>query len=41
MFVKLAESIAGKGNGWVKSAAVAPDILAQINKTMELMQQCK
>lgn len=41
MFVKLAESMAGKGNGWLKSAAAAPDIVAQINKTMELVQQCK
>lgn len=41
MFVKLAEAVAGKGNTWVKAAAGAADIEAQINKTKELMNLCK
>jgi hypothetical protein len=41
MFVKLAEAVAGKGNGWIKTAAAAPDIVAQVSKTMELMKLCK
>ena len=41
MFVKLAEAVAGKGNTWVKTAASAPDIEAQIAKTKELMNLCK
>lgn len=41
MFVKLAEAVAGKGNTWVKAAAAATDIEAQIIKTKELMKLCK
>lgn len=42
LFVKLADSIAaGKGNDWLKTAAGASDIEAQIVKTKELMNQCK
>lgn len=41
MFVKLAEAVNGKGNSWVKAAAAAPDIEAQIRKTQELMKLCR
>ena len=41
MFVKLADSVAGKGNSWVKTAAAAPDIELQVSKTKELMDLCK
>lgn len=41
MFVKLADTVAGKGTDWLKSAAAAPDILSQIAKTKELMDKCK
>lgn len=41
MFVKLAQAVAGKDNTWVKTAASAPDIEAQISKTKALMDLCK
>lgn len=41
LFVKLADAIAGKGNAWVKGAAAAPDIEAQILKTRGMMNLCK
>ncbi|HEX2545990.1 MAG TPA: hypothetical protein VHL79_14000 [Ramlibacter sp.] len=41
MFVKLADAMAGKGNAWVKTAAGAADIEAQISKTKDLMNLCK
>jgi hypothetical protein len=41
MFVKLADAVAGKGNTWVKAAAGAQDIEAQISKTKDLMNLCK
>ncbi|MGZ5772946.1 hypothetical protein [Ramlibacter sp.] len=41
MFTKLADAVAGKGNAWVKTAAAAPDIEAQVSKTKELMNLCK
>lgn len=41
LFVKLAQTIEGKENSWIKSAASASDIEAQISKTRELMKLCK
>lgn len=41
MFVKLAETIAGKDSGWIKKAASASDIDSQITKTTKLMNLCK
>lgn len=41
MFVKLADAVAGKGNTWVKAAAGAQDIEAQISRTKDLMNLCK
>lgn len=41
MFVKLAETIAGKDSGWIKKAASASDIDSQIAKTTKLMNLCK
>jgi hypothetical protein len=41
MFMKLGDAIAGKGNTWVKAAAGAQDIEAQILKTKDLMNLCK
>lgn len=41
MFVKLAETIAGKGGSWIKTAASAPDIEKQIASTSKLMNLCK
>ncbi|MGC7402385.1 hypothetical protein ACPWR0_00930 [Pandoraea pneumonica] len=41
LFVKLAETIAGKDDAWVKSAASASDITSQIDKTTGLMKLCK
>ena len=41
MFVKLAESVAGRDEKWIKSAAGAADIAAQMTKTKELMNLCK
>lgn len=41
MFVKLAETMAGKDSGWIKKSASASDIDAQIEKTTKLMNLCK
>lgn len=41
LFVKLSETIAGKDDSWVKSAASASDITSQIDKTTGLMKLCK
>ncbi len=42
MFVKLAQEIAGTGDGsWIKTAASAPDINKQLIQTSELIKQCK
>ena len=41
MFHKLADAVAGKDTKWVKAAAAAPDIDAQLTKTRELMNLCK
>jgi hypothetical protein len=41
LFQKLADAVAGKGNTWVKAAAAAPDIEAQILKTNGLIKLCK
>ena len=41
MFTRLATAIANKDMSWVKAAAAAPDIEAQISKTNQLIAQCK
>ncbi|MFT4103117.1 MAG: hypothetical protein QM674_19205 [Burkholderiaceae bacterium] len=42
MFVKLAQEIAGTGDGtWIKTAASASDISKQLAQTSELIKQCK
>jgi hypothetical protein len=41
MFAKLASAVAGKDLKWAKAAAGAPDIEAQLTKTMDLINQCK
>ena len=41
LFTRLATAIATKDMSWVKSAAAAPDIEAQISKTNQLISQCK
>lgn len=41
LFTRLATAIANKDMGWVKAAAAAPDIQAQILKTNQLISQCK
>lgn len=41
MFVKLSETIAGKGGSWIKTAASATDIDNQIASTSKLMNLCK
>lgn len=41
MFVKLSETIAGKGGAWIKTAASASDIENQIASTSKLMNLCK
>lgn len=42
LLTKLALSIDGRGDGkWIKNAATAKDIGAQIAQTQELMKQCK
>lgn len=41
LFTRLATAIATKEMGWVKAAAAAPDIEAQILKTNILISQCK
>ncbi|MDM0232275.1 hypothetical protein [Variovorax arabinosiphilus] len=41
LFTRLATAVATKDMGWVKAAAAAPDIEAQILKTNLLMSQCK
>ncbi|MBF5006568.1 hypothetical protein ISG32_20145 [Diaphorobacter sp. NR2-3-3-1] len=41
MFTRLATAIASKDMSWVKAAASAPDIAAQISKTNQLIAQCK
>lgn len=41
MFVKLADAMGGGDTKWVKAAAGAPDIDAQLTKTKDLVNQCK
>lgn len=41
LFTRLATAVATKEMGWVKAAAAAPDIEAQILKTNILISQCK
>lgn len=41
LFRKLADSIAGKGNQWVKSSSSSSDIDSQIRKTKEMMDLCR
>lgn len=41
IFIKLADTIAGKNNSWIKTAASASDIDSQIEKTTKLMNLCK
>lgn len=41
MFIKLADAVAGKETAWIRSAAGANDIEAQITKTKDLMKLCK
>lgn len=41
LFGKLAESVNGKNNTWIKTASTASDIETQIVKTRELMNLCK
>ncbi len=41
LFTRLATAIATKDMSWMKSAAAAPDIEAQISKTNHLISQCK
>lgn len=41
MFIKLANAIDGGDIKWVKAAAAAHDIEAQLSKTKDLMNQCK
>lgn len=41
MFVKLADAVGGGDAKWVKAAAAAPDIEAQLRKTKDLVNQCK
>jgi hypothetical protein len=41
LFTRLATAVATKDMAWVKAAAAAPDIQAQILKTNLLISQCK